>query len=400
MSLAPTKVEPPEMAPRSNADIPSHAKAPRKVDGGRFRWGRWLLCLSGFVVVGVGIWPGYRTLFFLPTGKAPGQATETRATPQEGGQKLVVCYGYADLEGGIASLHPTQAGRVAEILVHENDTVTAGAPLLRLDDRSARFRVDEAKGILDEANARLAKAEKGPEQHRLKIAEQQANLKATQYRLTAAQRTLASRQERQKVEAIGKGRDDPVMTEEVAATAERIKEFAELVKQEESKLSALELHNPEVEVQRVRAEVATMRARLNEAEQVLAEHTLKAPEAGRVLRIFVTPGELVSLPPKKMALQFCPDKPRIIRAEVDQAYAPKVEIGQPASVEDDNNSGLKWRGRVLRISDWYTQRRQVADEQLQLKDVRTLECLIALDPDQPPLRIGQRVRVTITRTAP
>ena len=34
-------------------------------------------------------------------------------------------------------------------------------------------------------------------------------------------------------------------------------------------------------------------------------------------------------------------------------------------------------------------------EPLQFNDVRTLECIVTLDPDQPPLRIGQRVRVTL-----
>jgi hypothetical protein len=52
------------------------------------------------------------------------------------------------------------------------------------------------------------------------------------------------------------------------------------------------------------------------------------------------------------------------------------------------------------MADWYTQRRLVNEEQLQLKDVRTLECLIALDPGQPPLLIGQRVRVTISDVKP
>jgi hypothetical protein len=77
-----------------------------------------------------------------------------------------------------------------------------------------------------------------------------------------------------------------------------------------------------------------------------------------------------------------------------------VKVGQPAVVEDDTSVGATWRGQVMRLSDWYTQRREVAEEQLQLKDVRTLECLIALDPGQPPLRIGQRVRATILRTEP
>lgn len=65
-------------------------------------------------------------------------------------------------------------------------------------------------------------------------------------------------------------------------------------------------------------------------------------------------------------------------------------------MEDGGRSGKTWHGHVMRVSDWYTQRGLVAEEQLQFKDVRTLECLIALDPGQTPLRIGQRVRVTIS----
>jgi hypothetical protein len=42
----------------------------------------------------------------------------------------------------------------------------------------------------------------------------------------------------------------------------------------------------------------------------------------------------------------------------------------------------------------------VAEEQLQLKDVRTLECLIALESGQAPVRIGQRVRVTVRQQPP
>jgi hypothetical protein len=62
-------------------------------------------------------------------------------------------------------------------------------------------------------------------------------------------------------------------------------------------------------------------------------------------------------------------------------------------------AGPSWHGRVIRVSDWYTHRRSILQEPFQLNDVRTLECLIALDRGQQPLRIGQRVRVTITTVA-
>ncbi len=337
-----------------------------------------------------------------PPGAAllPAARSERQASPPRQTDKLVVCFGYADLEGGVTDLHPSEVGRVEAILVHENESVSAGDVLLRLDDKAARYKVEEAKAVLDEAVARLAKAEEAPEQHRLRIAEQQAKCKAAEFRLASAEHTLASRRAQMKVESIGRKRDDPVTIEEVASTAERIKEFQEVVNEETNKLKALQAQNPSVDVARVRAEVATMRARLREAERILEEHALHAPQSGKVLRIFVSPGELLTTPPKRSAIQFCPDKPRIIRAEVDQAFAAGLAIGLPAVISDDSNAEATWRGRVTQISDWYTQRRQVADEQLQLKDVRTLECLIGLDADQPPLRIGQRVRITITTDFP
>ncbi len=310
---------------------------------------------------------------------------------------FVVCYGFADLEGGITSLHPSQSGRVDRVFVKENESVAAGTPLLHLDDRAARLRVEEAKALLDEAVARLAKAEKGPEQHKLKIAEQQASVKVARYRLASSRHTLGARHERMKGEGIGRSRNDPMIVEEVASTAERVKEFEEVVLQEEKRLASLELQDPVMDLERVRAEVAAMRSRLLQSEQVLDEHTLRAPVNGKVLRIFVTPSELLTTPPKRMAIQFCPDSPRVVRAEVEQAFAGRVAVGQPAFVEDDVASGATWRGRVMRVSDWYTERRQIAEEHLQFKDVRTLECLISLDPGQSPLRISQRVRVTINR---
>src|SRR5215472_14487333 len=58
--------------------------------------------------------------------------------PDRPAMPAVVALGYVDLEHGIASLAPLQSGRIAEILVRENDRVEAGAALLRLDDTHAR----------------------------------------------------------------------------------------------------------------------------------------------------------------------------------------------------------------------------------------------------------------------
>jgi multidrug resistance efflux pump len=336
---------------------------------------------------------------FVPSAATPS-AGQTSSPVPEAENKLVVCWGYADLEEGVTLLHPSQSGRVAEVPVKENQTVPAGAVLLRLDDRAARFRVTEARAVLDASLALLAKAEKGSEQHRVRIGEQELALKVARDRTAVAQHTLAARRERQRTEAIGRHRPDPVTSQEVASAVERVNELHNVEKLEEKKLSALQLRDPLIDVVHAKADVDTMRARLLQAEQALGEHVLRAPEAGKVLRVYATPGELLSAQPKKMAVHFCPDRPRVIRAEVEQQFAGRMQVGLPALVEDDGPAGGTWHGHVMRVADWYTQRRLVNEEQLQLKDVRTLECLIALDTGQPPLRIGQRVRVTITDAAP
>ena len=47
-----------------------------------------------------------------------------------------------------------------------------------------------------------------------------------------------------------------------------------------------------------------------------------------------------------------------------------------------------------------TQRRSILQEPFQYNDVRTLECIITLDPSNQPVRIGQRMRVTIKQGGP
>jgi hypothetical protein len=98
--------------------------------------------------------------------------------------------------------------------------------------------------------------------------------------------------------------------------------------------------------------------------------------------------------PAKPVLFFCPARPRIVRAEVGQEWAGRVALGQTALLQDDGDSTVTWRGKVVRISDWLTQRRAILQDPLEVQDARTVECII--QPEKgPPLRINQKLRVTL-----
>jgi hypothetical protein len=90
----------------------------------------------------------------------------------------------------------------------------------------------------------------------------------------------------------------------------------------------------------------------------------------------------------------------VIRATVEQEFAGRVKEGEPAVVQDEADPAATWRGRVSRLAGWYKQRRMVLHDPSELSDVRTLECVIELEPGQPRLRLGQSVRITIGPVPP
>ncbi len=216
------------------------------------------------------------------------------------------------------------------------------------------------------------------------------------------QEAAAARAKADLAERLNKSETHAVSDEDARAAEAQAKAAAAAVKGEEAKLRLLNLDDPSIGVQRAEhgvgqaeALVSGKQAQLRKAELGLRECTVSAPVKGVVERMLVSVGETLGPNPQQPAVMFAADGPRIIRAEVEQEWASHVAVGMAANVQDFSATGPTWHGHVTRLSDWYTHRRSIMLEPLQFNDVRTLEAIITLDPGQPPLRIGQRVRVTM-----
>jgi multidrug resistance efflux pump len=337
----------------------------------------WSLGIAA-LVIGAG-WALHR----LPAGGPPAEQSVSEppaATP------AVVCFGHVDLEHGVTPLFTAEPGRVIEVQVAEGDEVSAGAVLIRLDDRAALARLREAEASVEAARVRLAQAREQVQQHQAQVARLQAGIDALGHRLEAAQRLHMQKQDQ-----LARDLENKLDTDIAAA---QVKEVKALREAEQARLAELRAHDPSLEVRQAAAELAGREAARDGAQRQRDDCLVKAPCAGTVLRLLTGPGETLAGPAGRPAVQFCPRGPRLVRAEVDQENAPRVAVGQAVGVEDDRGAGPRRRGRVIRVSDWFTQRRSVLREPLQVNDVRTLECLIALEPGES-LRIGQRVRVLI-----
>ena len=156
----------------------------------------------------------------------------------------VVCFGTVDLDHGAASLYPLQPGRVAEVLVAENQEVPQGTELLRLEDGFARSRLAEAEAAVKLTELQLHQARQQRQLHRRRVAHQHAMRDAMSSRVAAARRV------RDHEEQLAKS---AVITEsDRFISDEKIRELEALEEAEVQRLAELQAQDVEVEVERAR----------------------------------------------------------------------------------------------------------------------------------------------------
>jgi multidrug resistance efflux pump len=355
--------------------------------GKYFRVSIWLLGIVALAVSLVGANLALNTRAGVAAAREENGGGAAQAAPIEG----AVCIAHVDVEARITELYPSLPGRVAKVLAREGQALKKGDVIFRMEDRPARYLLTQAEAELRAAKARHSDALKLPKKHQSEVAQQGQAIIAKQNLLSAARHDMT------RLQRLVDSKSAP--KEDLSAADDRVKAAEAAIKGEEEKLRELGLVDPENDISRAEADVAAKQAQLDNARFALEECNVKAPCDGEVLRLQVSAGEWLGAMPKQSAVQFLPAGPRIVRAEVEQEFANRVKEGQVAEIHDDSKTGPVWHGKVVHISDWYTHRRSIVQEPLQFNDVRTLECIIQIDPHAQMPKIGQRVRVMLGSAA-
>ena len=346
----------------------------------RLRLGLWAAGVLLASSAGLTVWALH--------SRADAPSAAASAAPSRSDLRFNVL-GFADLAQGVTPLYPLQPGRVVKVMAHDGDALAEGAALFTLDDRTATFTKERAEADLRAAQTRLEQAKRLEAQHQAQIEGQKQAVEARQ------QEAAAARAKADQARRLNKSETHAVSDEDARAAEAQAKAAEAAAKGEEEKLHLLELDDPSLAVRLAQAGVDDKQIQLQAAQLALSECTVDAPVKGAVERILVSEGQTLGPNPQQPAVMFAADGPRIVRAEVEQEWASHVAVGMSANVQDFSGAGPTWHGRVSRLSDWYTHRRSILMEPLQFNDVRTLEAIVTLDPGQPPLRIGQRVRVAM-----
>ncbi|MFM8931026.1 MAG: HlyD family secretion protein [Gemmataceae bacterium] len=304
------------------------------------------------------------------------------------------CIAHVDAEHGLAPLYPLQPGRVKQVLVDEGQKVRKDQILFTLDDRIAKAQLEEAQAAVAASKAQWDNAKQLETQHREKIAGQQKVVDGKKALADAARRMFENLQS----SSIAPTKDQ-MFSAQMQAEAAQAEVDARKIE-----LEALQKLNPTFQVSQAESDHKAKEAQLKKAQVALDEMVVRAPADGTILRVSVQVGESLGPTPRMPAIQFLPTGKQIVRAEVEQEFATAVRVGQKAIIYDDARSRRDAplaTGKVLSVSSWYSPRRSMVMEPLQYNDIRTLECLIEVDPAQAGqgpenlLRIGQRVRVEL-----
>ena len=217
-------------------------------------------------------------------------------------------------------------GRVVEVRHREGAHVTAGEPLIRLAEESLRARLEQTKGGVPVAQARLE---------------------------DACLRRDRSRRE-----------------------LDRTRRLAEQNVASEDRLDALQysFDSARVACEAAKAELAQARANLRAAESELSKTLIVAPFDGVVAEVNVEVGEWVTPSPPLLTspavIDLIDPTSIYVSAPMDEVDAGAIGTGLPVKVSVDSRPGQSFPGRVARVAPY------VLDTEAQN---RTLEIEVSID---------------------
>jgi multidrug resistance efflux pump len=298
-----------------------------------------------------------------------------------------VSWGYFDVDPGVLGLHPKQQGDVTFVAT-ENKHYEKGEELLRLNDKLAQLKVKEAEEDVKAGERQLEEAQQLPEFYKLQADEQQAAIKAVENEI---EKTKLD--EKIKLRGLGDNPELKKNSEEYFKFA--LDSLAQKKKSEAIKLQRIKLQKPNLKIDQADADLTAKKLRLEQAKEVLNHFKVTAPHAGTVLRVNTRVAETLGPNPRAHAVEFKPDGEIIVRAEVLQEWARFVKDGAEVVIEDDTYHGATWKGKVKSTSPWFAPTRSPVIEPFRYNDVRTMECIITVEPGGDTKRIGQRVRAMI-----
>ena len=242
----------------------------------------------------------------------------------------------AFIEGYVIPMASQVPGRVAELLVKDNQAVKQGDVVLKIDPRDYEASLAHARADLAAARSRVDQAKAQVKASEAKFGQSLATVTASEAENRRAADDL-KRYESVESRAVSKSASDLARSQAQAAKAN-----GEAVRSQ-AKAAEAEVGLSEAGVETASAAVKQAEARLRQAELNLSYTELIAPEDGRVTRRVVEKGAYIQ--PGQALMAIVPRRYWVI-ANFKETQLTHMRVGQPVEVVVDAYPGRKIKGQV------------------------------------------------------
>jgi membrane fusion protein (multidrug efflux system) len=243
----------------------------------------------------------------------------------------------AFIDARVVQIGPQVPGLITDVPVTDNQDVTAGTVLVRIDQRNYRAALEQARGTLAEARARVANDEAQIDAQRSRIDEAHQQVEQAQ---AALKFSGEENQRYQRLLQQGSGTEQRAQQ----ASSDLTQKRASLASAQAGATSA----EKQLEVLRTQrngavAQVEEAQAGLDKAEADLARTVIVAPEDGRVARLSAAKGAYAQQ--GQALLMFVP-RNVWVTANFKETQLADMRPGQPVDIEIDAYPDRDFHGRV------------------------------------------------------
>ncbi len=313
-----------------------------------------------------------------------------------GGRHVKTDNAYVD--AAIAQVTPLTAAAVTSVPVINTQVVTAGQPLVVLDDADAKLALARAEADLAQTEHRVVGYHANEDALSAEIATRAAQVQSAKANLERA-RTDYDRRKGLDANGAISGEEltearNALDTSEAAVTAAIAQQrAAEGQRAVNSALISGAGENPEI---------AAARVRVDQARLDLARTVIRAPIAGVVAKNDVQIGQRVQVGQPLMSI--VPVAQAYVNANFKEQQLRKVRVGQPVELTSDLYGGsVKYRGVVVGVSGGTGSAFALIPAQNAtgnwIKVVQRLPVRVAVDARDlkaHPLRVGMSMNAQIT----
>lgn len=244
----------------------------------------------------------------------------------------------AYLKADNVTVAPKISGYVTQVFVRDNETVAAGAPLVRLDTRQYEASLAQAQATVAAREADLARAQADLKQQQAAVVQAQAQEEVARVAARHAQDDVA--------------RYTPLVATG-AETGERLASLVSTRDQARATLAAnaaavrsaqTQIDATAAQIAQARAQLEAARASLRQAQLDVNDTTLYSSIAGRVGDRSVRVGQYVQ--PGTRLLTVVPVQSLYLEANFKETQIGRMRPGQPATLHVDALRGVDLHGVV------------------------------------------------------